>query len=82
MHLTWQLTIVVVVIHLSAETVEGIWRPNKVQLSMPRVHPTILTIVFHDLCHILYFVGIVVLCIGIFTHQRESKSLAGALLIA
>ena len=65
MHHPWQLAIIVVVIHLATQTVKGIDIPYEIQLAMTCTHPAVRTV----FCVSIQVIGIVVLCIGIFTHS-------------
>ena len=82
MHLPWQLAVVVVIVELAAEPVEGIGIPHEVQLAVACVHLAVRAPLFYHLITILQLIRVIVLRIGVFADGREGKLFGKALLIA
>ena len=73
MHLPWQLAVVVVIVELAAEPVEGIGIPHEVQLAVACVHLAVRAPLFYHLITILQLIRVIVLRIGVFADGREGK---------
>ena len=82
MHHSWQLAVIIIIINLAAQAIEGIGTPHEVQLSMPTVHPAVRATVADGHAIRFQFKGIVIFRIDILPHSGESQPLADILLIA
>ena len=65
MHHTRQLAVIIIIINLAAQAIEGIDTPHEVQLSMPTIHPAVSTAIADCRAIRLQFVRIVVLRIEV-----------------
>ena len=81
MYLSGKLTVVVIIIDLTAQLVESIDAPQEVQFTMTAVHPAVRTTVMLFDRHILQGIRIVVLCVYVLRYRTECETVGEILLI-
>ena len=80
-NLSWQLTVIIIVIQFTGKTIGGIHVPKETEFAMSRVHPTVGATIRYGIVAIRQFIGIIVVSIDILSNSTEGETVGDILLV-